>query len=50
LVAQLAQLGFNQDCVEIVGGCTSEQASLFFSHRRDRGRTGRQVSLIALRA
>lgn len=28
--------------VERTGGCTSCEADLFFSHRRDRGRTGRQ--------
>jgi YfiH family protein len=31
--------------VEIAGLCTACEAELFFSHRRDRGRTGRQGSL-----
>ncbi len=34
--------------VESVGGCTVEQATLYFSHRREHGRTGRQMSAIAL--
>jgi len=33
--------------VDIVGGCTVEQAGLYFSHRRDAGSTGRQMSAIA---
>jgi YfiH family protein len=35
--------------VERVGLCTSCEAELFFSHRRDRGRTGRQGIVAALR-
>jgi polyphenol oxidase len=31
--------------IEIAGLCTSCEADLFFSHRRDQGRTGRQGSL-----
>jgi YfiH family protein len=50
LAAQIDQLGLGREQVEMVGGCTAEQPSLYFSHRRDRGRTGRQVSLIALGA
>ena len=34
--------------VDVVGGCTVEQAALYFSHRRDHGHTGRQMSAIAL--
>jgi hypothetical protein len=34
--------------VDVVGGCTVEQASLYFSHRREHGKTGRQMSAIAL--
>lgn len=37
---QLAQAGVEQ--VESAGLCTSCEAELFFSHRRDAGRTGRQ--------
>ncbi|MDP2340351.1 MAG: peptidoglycan editing factor PgeF [Deltaproteobacteria bacterium] len=34
--------------VDVVGGCTVEQAELYFSHRRDQGKTGRQLSAVAL--
>lgn len=33
--------------VDVVGGCTVAQPSLYFSHRRDHGMTGRQLSGIA---
>ena len=33
--------------VDVVGGCTVEQVALYFSHRRDQGITGRQLSAIA---
>lgn len=33
--------------IEHVGGCTHSDADLFFSHRRDRGRTGRHLAAIA---
>jgi YfiH family protein len=33
--------------VDVVGGCTVQQASAYFSHRRDNGTTGRQLSAIA---
>ncbi len=34
--------------VDVVGGCTVEQAAAYFSHRREHGKTGRQMSAIAL--
>jgi polyphenol oxidase len=34
--------------IESAGICTSCEADLFFSHRRDRGRTGRQAGLVSL--
>ncbi len=34
--------------VERVGGCTVADDARYFSHRRDQGRTGRQLSAIAL--
>ncbi len=34
--------------MERVGGCTYANAALFFSHRRDRGRTGRHLSAIRM--
>jgi polyphenol oxidase len=36
--------------VETAGLCTSCEEELFFSHRRDRGRTGRQAGLVWLEA
>jgi len=36
--------------VELSGHCTSCEPGLFFSHRRDRGRTGRQAGLAWLEA
>lgn len=33
--------------VDVVGGCTVSQPSLYFSHRRDHGTTGRQLAAIA---
>ncbi len=35
--------------IEVVGRCTSCEDRVFFSHRRDRGRTGRQVGFVAPR-
>jgi hypothetical protein len=32
--------------IEVSGLCTCCEAELFFSHRRDRGRTGRQAGLV----
>ena len=40
---QLAHAGV--DVVQSAGLCTSCEAELFFSHRRDRGRTGRQAAI-----
>lgn len=36
--------------IELSGLCTSCEPELFFSHRRDRGRTGRQAGLVWLEA
>jgi hypothetical protein len=36
--------------LDVVGPCVACDAARFFSHRRDRGRTGRQLSAIALEA
>lgn len=33
--------------VDVVGGCTVAQPSIYFSHRREHGTTGRQLSAIA---
>ncbi|HEY1100952.1 MAG TPA: peptidoglycan editing factor PgeF [Myxococcota bacterium] len=34
--------------VDVVGGCTVNQPSSYFSHRRDNGSTGRQLAAIAI--
>jgi hypothetical protein len=36
--------------IEQVGGCTSCDESDYFSHRRDRGRTGRHLAFVATRS
>jgi YfiH family protein len=45
----LLEAGLGPDRVEILGRCTSCERDLFFSHRRDGGRTGRQVGFAAPR-
>ena len=47
--AERALRAAGAESVERVGLCTSCEADLFFSHRRDRGRTGRQGIVAALR-
>lgn len=47
LRAQLHALGLTR--VDDVGGCTHAEADRFFSHRRDRGVTGRHLSAILSR-
>lgn len=42
--AQLAALGVTR--IDDVGGCTHADPGRFFSHRRDRGQTGRHLSAI----
>jgi YfiH family protein len=46
----LAAAGVSPERTEVMRRCTSCEPSLFFSHRRDAGRTGRQVAFIAPRA
>jgi YfiH family protein len=46
--AQLAHAGVAD--VDDVGGCTLTEPARFYSHRRDRGRTGRHLSAIVARA
>jgi YfiH family protein len=48
--AVLRAAGVAADRVAVLGRCTSCERELFFSHRRDAGRTGRQVAFIAPRA
>ncbi len=43
----LRKAGLGQERIEILGRCTACEPDTFFSHRRDCGRTGRQVGFIA---
>jgi len=45
---QLQQAGVAEASIEQVGGCTACDSSRFFSHRRDHGRTGRHLAVVAL--
>ncbi len=47
--AVLRLSGVPAERIELLGRCTSCERDLFFSHRRDAGRTGRQVAFIAPR-
>jgi polyphenol oxidase len=47
LETQLELTGVARSQIERVGGCTYAMPSLYFSHRRDRGITGRHLSAIA---
>lgn len=47
--AVLAAAGVAAERIEVLGRCTSCERDLFFSHRRDAGRTGRQMAFIAPR-
>ena len=47
--AALVQAGVPRDRIEQVEGCTSCDAGSFFSHRRDKGRTGRHLAFISSR-
>src|SRR6266540_4026253 len=46
----LSDAGLHADRIEVLGRCTSCERDLFYSHRRDAGRTGRHVAFIAPRA
>jgi len=46
---QLQHRGIPPTAIDDVGGCTHDDAGLFFSHRRDRARTGRHLSVIVAR-
>lgn len=50
IVRILVQAGLAPARIEQVDLCTSCRADLFFSHRRDRGRTGRQINFVRLPA
>lgn len=46
---QLIAAGLKQDHIDTVAPCTSCYSDLFFSYRKDEGRTGRQLSYIMLK-
>lgn len=46
---QLLDAGLKPRAIHIVGGCTSCDSELFFSHRASRGRTGRMMAVIGMR-
>ncbi len=46
LVMQLERLGVERRQVDVAGACTFQDESRFYSHRRDRGVTGRHLSAI----
>ena len=47
---QLIGAGLAPDCIDASDRCTHRDAGEFFSHRRDRGLTGRMAAVIAPRA
>lgn len=49
VVAALREAGVDAGGIDRCDLCTHAEAELFFSHRRDHGRTGRQAALIAPR-
>ncbi len=40
--------GVPRTSIDLVGGCTYENAAMFFSHRRTKGLTGRHLSLVEM--
>ena len=46
---QLLDAGLNPAAIKLVGGCTSCQPQLFFSHRASRGHAGRMLNVIGIR-
>jgi copper oxidase (laccase) domain-containing protein len=46
---QLLAAGLKSRAIHSVGGCTSCQLELFFSHRGSQGRAGRMMSVIGIR-
>jgi copper oxidase (laccase) domain-containing protein len=45
---QLELAGIAREAVDIVDECTCCHKEKFFSHRRDHGRTGRQIGFVLL--
>jgi len=46
---QLLAAGVKTRSIQLIGGCTSCQPALFFSHRASRGHAGRMMSVIGIR-
>jgi len=46
---QLLAAGLKARSIHVVGGCTSCQPELFFSHRASKGHAGRMMSVIGIR-
>ncbi len=46
---QLVDAGVKAEAIRVVGGCTSCQRELFFSHRGSQGFAGRMMSVIGIR-
>ncbi len=46
---QLCAAGVSPSAIKVVGGCTSCQPELFFSHRASKGHTGRMMAVIGIR-
>lgn len=46
---QLIDAGLKAESIQIVGGCTNCQTDVFFSHRAQKGRTGRMLAVIGIR-
>ena len=44
---QLISLGIDKSRISRYEGCTSCEEGMFFSHRRDKGRTGRSAAIAA---
>ena len=47
---QLREMGVPAHNITVAGMCTSCRQDLFFSHRRDKGRTGRMAAVLMLKA
>jgi hypothetical protein len=45
----LLSAGLKPGAIKVVGGCTSCQTGLFFSHRASHGHAGRMMSVIGIR-
>ncbi len=47
---QLTHAGVKMENIEMLSTCSSCHPELYFSHRRDKGLTGRQIAVVALRS